>query len=159
MRILGIDPGYDRIGIAVVEKQNQHEAVLFSDCFLASAKLEFGERLLSVGDQVEKIIKKWKPEVLAIEKLFFTNNQKTAIKVAEVRGIIIYLAQKHSLEVREYTPQEIKMSVSGYGNADKKQVADMVCRLVKLDKKPKYDDECDAIAAGLTCLARGRFAA
>ena len=156
-RILGIDPGYDRVGVAVLEKQSRQEVVLFSDCLLAGAKLEFAERLVTIGNQVEKIIKKWQPDILAIEKLFFAANQKTAMRVAETRGMIIYLGQKHSLRVREFTPLQVKMSVSGYGRADKKQVTEMVCRLTKMEKKPRYDDEYDAVAVALTCLAHGRF--
>lgn len=156
-RILGIDPGYDRVGVAVLEKQNGKEVVLFSDCLQTSVKLEFAERLFLVGTELEKIIKKWKPATLAVENLFFTANQKTAMRVAETRGMIIYLGQKNSLEVKEFTPLEVKMSVSGYGKADKKQVTEMVCLLTKMNKKVKYDDEYDAIAVALTCLAHSRF--
>ncbi len=157
MRILGIDPGYDRVGVAILEKQDGREVVLFSDCLKTSAQADFGSRLLLIGGELEKIIKKWQPKILAVEKLFFTANQKTAMRVAETRGMIIYLGQKHGLDLKEFTPLEVKMSVSGYGRADKKQVIEMVCHLTKMNKNLKYDDEYDAVAVALTCSAHSRY--
>lgn len=157
MKILGIDPGYGRVGVAILDKQDLCETVLFSACLQTSAKLDFAERLGQIGGELEKIIKKWKPQTLAVENLFFTANQKTAMRVAETRGMIIYLGQKHRLLIKEFTPLQVKMSVSGYGKADKKQVIEMVCLLTKMEKRPKYDDEYDAIAVALTGLAHSRF--
>ena len=101
MIILGIDPGYERLGIAVLEKKNGKENLLFSACLKTSAKIPFNERLFLLGKELEKIIKKWKPDIVATEKLFFTTNQKTAMHVSEIRGLIIYLAMLHNAEVRE----------------------------------------------------------
>ncbi|MFZ2038908.1 MAG: crossover junction endodeoxyribonuclease RuvC [Minisyncoccia bacterium] len=153
MIILGIDPGYERLGIAIIEKTDNKEALVYSDTFKTSAKETHSERLNQIGAEVQKIIKKFKPEVLAIETLFFETNAKTAMKVAEARGVLIYEAKKNNLLVREFTPMEIKVAVTGYGKSDKKQMAYMIDKLIKIDKKIKHDDEYDAIAAGLTAFA------
>ncbi|MBU0998814.1 crossover junction endodeoxyribonuclease RuvC [Patescibacteria group bacterium] len=154
MRILGIDPGYERLGIAVLEK-NKHskECVLFSECFKTSAKLEFNERLFLIGEEVKEIIKKLKPEVLSIETLFLNTNHKTVMQVAEARGVIIYEATRAGLEVFEASPPQIKIATTGYGRANKEQVIKMVKILVKVDKNKKSDDELDAIAIALTAFA------
>lgn len=153
-RVIGIDPGYDRLGVAVVEKNSGQEQVLFSTCLTSDKKAALPERYLSLGQALEKIIKREKPDTLAIEKLFFTTNQKTASQVSEIRGLIIYLAASAGLDVVEYTPLQVKSTITGYGKADKSQVIDMVKRLVKLDGTKKLDDEYDAIAVALTALAR-----
>jgi crossover junction endodeoxyribonuclease RuvC len=150
---MGIDPGYERLGIALVGKTTGKEVLVYSECFQTSAKEKHPERLRQLGSEIESTINKFKPGVLAIETLFFQNNQKTAMKVAEVRGLIIYIAKKLGLEVREFTPMEIKVAVTGYGKSDKKQVILMVEKLVKIDKKIKHDDEYDAIASPLTAFA------
>ena len=153
MIILGIDPGYERLGIAIIEKINNKEILIYSNTFKTSAKEVHSERLNQIGVEVGKVIKKFKPAVLAIETLFFETNAKTAMKVAEARGVLIYEAKKNNLLVREFTPMEIKVAVTGYGKSDKKQMAYMIDRLIKIDKKIKHDDEYDAIAAGLTAFA------
>src|SRR3989338_1455864 len=124
MRILGIDPGFERLGIAVLEKNkgDKRESVIFSECFKTSAKLEFPQRLKLLGEETEKIIKKFKPEILAIETLFMTNNQKTVMHVSEVRGAIIYESIKAGLKIFEATPPQIKIATTGYGKADKSQI-------------------------------------
>ncbi len=157
MRVLGIDPGYDRMGVAIIEKQNGQEVVLFSGCLSTNPKDDFCDRLLSLGLDLEKIIKDWKPDALSTEKLFITTNQKTATNVAEVRGMVGYIARKAGLTVTEYTPLQIKMAVSGYGKATKAQVTDMVKKLVKLDKKNRLDDEYDAMGIALTHLACAKY--
>ena len=154
MRIIGIDPGYEKIGIAVLEKEdNQKEVLVYSDCFKTSRELLFTERLKLISKEVEKIIKKFKPEGLAIENLFFKNNQKTGMRVAEVRGAVINIALSKNLFVREFTPIQIKVGVTGYGRSDKKQVISMVKNLIKIDSNKKEDDEFDAIAVALTSIA------
>ena len=95
MRILAIDPGFERVGIAIIEKGEINEHLLvFSECFKTSPKIQFSQRLVLIGDKLEKIIEKYKPAILAIEKLYFTTNQKTAMGVSEARGVMIYCAQK-----------------------------------------------------------------
>lgn len=158
MKILAIDPGFERVGVAVIERDSKQKDILvYSDCFKTSAKIPFHKRLTGIGEEVERLIKKYKPEALAIEKLYFTNNQKTVMGVSEARGVIIYCASHNNLEIFEYTPPQIKIAVTGYGRADKKMVINMVFKLIKIEKPTSSDDELDAIAIGITCLARERF--
>ena len=160
MRILGIDPGYERLGIAVLEKTpkvSPREQVIFSECFKTSAKLEFNERLFLNGEEVKKIIKKYKPEVLAIETLFLNTNHKTVMKVAEVRGVVIYEATCAGLKVFEASPPQIKIATTGYGKANKEQIMKMVKILVDIDNSKTSDDELDAIAIALTASAHMRL--
>lgn len=156
MRVLAIDPGYDRIGVAIMEKKDNKEILLFSECVLTDKKTELVDRLFELGQKVETIIKTHQPTALGIETLFFNNNQKTGIGVAQARGIIIYLAQKANCTIYEFGPQEVKVAVTGYGKSDKKAVIDMVKRLVANVPERAHDDEYDAIAIGITCLAHYR---
>lgn len=154
MRILSIDPGFERIGIAIIEKTFlQKDRLVYSECFKTSAKIPFCERLEKIGTEVEKVIKKYKPSALAIEKLYFTTNQKTVMGVSEARGVIVYVSAKNGLPVYEYTPPQIKVAVTGYGKASKAMVMSMVPKLIDIDENINSDDELDAIAIGLTCLA------
>ena len=155
MKILGIDPGYDRLGIAVIEKSAKtKEAVLFSDCLQTSSKNDIYKRFKEIGAKIESVLDEYQPDVLAIETLFITKNQKTAMRVSEVRGIIIYAAAKRDIPVHEYSPMQVKTSVTGDGTSDKERMIKMVGLLVKLPKKKIIDDEYDAIAVALTCSAR-----
>jgi crossover junction endodeoxyribonuclease RuvC len=164
MRVLGIDPGFERLGIAILEKDKgggvasakSKERVIFSNCFKTSAKLEFAQRLQLIGQEVQKIIKEYKPEALAIETLFLNTNQKTVMRVAEARGVVIYEAKMANLEIFEATPLQIKVAVTGYGRSDKTQINKMVKILVDLGEDKKQDDELDAIAIALTALAHIR---
>ena len=159
MKIISIDPGYEKIGIAILEKEKsgKKESLIFSECFKTKSSLPEYERLKLIGERVEEIIEKYKPEVLAIEKLFFNNNQKTAMLVAEARGVIIYQASVKNIEIAEYTPLQIKIAITGYGRGDKKQVIFMVEKLIEVKKEIKEDDEYDAIAVGLTYFACNKF--
>lgn len=158
MRIISIDPGYERLGIAIIEKNlKEKEVLLYSDCFKTSSKLPHEKRLGLIGLEIKKIIEEFKPEALALESLFFSSNQKTAITVAEARGVILYEASVHNLPVYEYGPGQIKVAVTGYGKSDKNQIISMIPRLIKINKEIKHDDEYDAIAVGLTCFAIERF--
>lgn len=159
MRVLGIDPGYERIGVAIVEKGGNanKESVVFSDCIVTSRDLEHGQRLEEISSAVSRLIEIYKPEALSVESLFFNTNQKTALKVSEARGAILAAASKLGLPISEYTPLEIKIAITGYGRADKKQISDMVKRITAMEKLAKFDDEYDAIAVALTHLATKRF--
>jgi crossover junction endodeoxyribonuclease RuvC len=158
MKILAIDPGFERVGIAVIDHSpGQKDVLLYSTCFKTKASLPFHERLALIGAKMEEIIKIYKPKALAIEKLYFTTNQKTVMGVAEARGVIIYSASRNGLAIYEYTPPQIKVAVTGYGKADKNMVISMVPKLITMEKKSTSDDELDAIAIGLTCLACERF--
>jgi crossover junction endodeoxyribonuclease RuvC len=159
MRILGIDPGYERLGIAILEKDKKgdKECVLFSECFKTSAKLEFSERLNLIGEEVRKIIKKYKPEILSIETLFLNTNHKTVMHVAEARGVVIYEAARAGLKIFEASPPQIKIATTGYGRASKEEIIKMVKMLVEIDDSKTSDDELDAIAIALTAFAHMRF--
>lgn len=152
-RVLAFDPGYERLGVAVIEKQKGKEVLLFSDCVRTSAKFEFAGRLNILGAAAEALIKKWKPDVVALELLYFEKNAKTAMQVAEVRGMLTYVAAKNNLVVKHYTPSEVKIAVTGYGKGTKSAVALMVPKLLTLPPRKRLDDELDAIAVGITCLA------
>lgn len=152
-RILGIDPGYGRVGIAVVEKTNQKESLLHSECFETDPKLPHPDRLALIVKKINDLIKKFSPGKMAIESLLWSKNVKTAMGVAEARGAILAEVAKHKIAIFEYNPNSIKLAVTGYGKADKKQVETMLCRLLGIKKNIKYDDEYDAIAVALTCAS------
>lgn len=156
MRVLAFDPGFGRLGAAVLEKQNGKEILLYSDCVRTSAKTVFSERLKKLGEEVEKLIKKWQPDTVALESVFFENNAKTAMDVSRVAGMLVYLAARRGLPVFEYTPLQVKVAIAGHGRATKQAVATMLPRLIRLPDKKRLDDEVDAIAVGLTCLCSVR---
>ena len=153
--ILAVDPGFDRVGLAVMKLERDKPKLLFSECFKTDSKEARPERLFSIGRRVKEVIKKWRPGALAVETLFFNTNTTSAIGVAEARGIIIYEARSAGMEIFEYGPQTIKMAVTGYGKADKIQMANMVKKLINLPERSskRLDDEVDAIALGITHLA------
>ncbi len=158
MIIIGIDPGYDRLGIAIVEKlHSQKENLVYSECFSTDPKEEIYDRFLKIGLRVREMIKIYKPEALAIETLFITKNQKTAMRVSEARGIITYEALLAKIPVFEYTPLQIKMAITGDGKSDKSQIMKMLPMLIKIptknDRNKMIDDEYDAIAIALSHLA------
>jgi crossover junction endodeoxyribonuclease RuvC len=156
MKVLGIDPGYGRCGMAVVERENGKDKLVVSECVETKADDEFTARLSEIVRECARLIKKYEPAALAIEKLFFSANQKTAMRVAEARGAIISCATEHGVQVFEYTPSQIKSAVGSSGRADKKQIASMLRFLIKIDKPIKHDDEYDAIAIALAHLAYTR---
>ena len=164
MKIISIDPGYERMGVAIIERDESNspsrvrfgearETLVFSECFKTSPKIPHEERLKLIGQEIEYLIKKYKPEAMAIETLFFKNNQKTAMRVSEARGVMLYVASVAGLKVVEFSPMSIKIAVTGYGSSEKSQVTYMVKKLIKIDTEIRYDDEYDAIAVGLTFFA------
>ena len=156
MKVLAIDPGYGRCGMAVVEKANGKERLLYSICVETSAKTAFGERLARVAGECTRLIKKHEPDAIALEKLYFAKNQKTAMRVAEVRGALIGTAARFGIRVFEYTPSQVKSAVAGWGGADKRAVASMLHALITIEEEIALDDEYDAIAIGVTHLAHFR---
>jgi crossover junction endodeoxyribonuclease RuvC len=156
MRILAIDPGYDRLGTAVIEGNPSRPELVWSDCILP-AKGAGSERLADVSRAITTAIKKYAPDALAIETLFFNVNKKTALGVAEARGAILAAAGLASLPVIECSPQQVKLAVTGYGSADKKSIAMMIPKLIALSKKKRLDDELDAIAVGIAGLSLGAY--
>lgn len=158
VRIIGIDPGFDRLGICILDKYPNKEELIHSQCITTSKKEHFEVRLAEIGEELTKILKKYKPEELAIETIFFTTNQKTIITVAEVRGICIYLCHINDVTIHEYSPPQIKLAVTGYGKATKEDIALMVPKI--LNKKlviGTLDDEIDAIAIALTHSAHRKM--
>ncbi len=152
--ILGIDPGYDRCGIAVVRHVvGARETLIHSSCTPTKRNAPFEDRLLEVGRSIASCIETYKPAVCAIENVYFTTNQKTAMRVAEVRGACLYIARSHGLAIHEFTPNEVKVAIAGDGRADKKQVIHMVNKLLRIERAIIYDDEYDAIAVALTAAA------
>ena len=153
MRVLGIDPGYAIVGWGVVEYAGNRFAPVDFGAVCTDAGVPFERRLDEVYTSIKEVIECTKPEVLAIEKLFYQHNQTTVIGVAEARGVILLAASLRDLPIYEYTPMQVKQAVAGYGLADKKQVMDMTKRLLKLKAVPKPDDAADALAIAI-CHAR-----
>lgn len=153
-RVLAIDPGYDRLGIAVVEGDPSRPTLLMSDCVLPP-KGTPAERLACIWRAVEEAIETYAPDALGIETLFFSINKKTALGVAEARGVVLGVAGVASLPVIECSPQQVKLAVTGHGGANKTAIGRMIPRLLVLPKKKFLDDELDAIAVGITALAAG----
>ncbi len=152
MRILAIDPGYDHLGIAVVEGDPSKPTLIWSTCVIPK-KGKHEMRLACVSIATEEAITKYTPDALAIETLFFSVNKKTALGVAEARGAILSMAGRATLPVIECSPQQVKLAVTGHGRADKASIIRMVPRLITLPpKKSRLDDEYDAIALGISAL-------
>ncbi len=150
---IAIDPGYDRVGIAVFE----NDSLIFSECF-TPPKGEFSERLAAIYEHLKKRTAEFAPSSLALETLFFSKNQKTVMRVSEARGMILLFGARHNLRIAEYSPQQVKIAVTGSGNADKKAVTRMVERLVVLPSGKRLDDEYDAIALGIAHTAHEKSA-
>lgn len=157
MKVLGIDPGYDRLGIAVLSGDASRPTHEHSECFTPDTK-DFLERLHLCGERVAKIIAEHAPDALAIETLYFAANKTTALHVAEIRGAILYEATRANIPVVEYAPSSVKLAVTGHGASDKRGVEDMVKRLVTLPRREMIDDEYDAIAVAITHLSHARVA-
>lgn len=156
MRVLAVDPGYDRLGVAVMEKENSQEKLLFSTCIQTDKRSTLPERIGELGAKLDGLMEEHRPNQVAIETLFFNKNQKTAIAVAEARGVVIYLARKHGAEVKEFGPAEVKVATTGHGQSDKRAVFDMLQRLIPDIPTKALDDEYDAIAVAVTALAHHR---
>lgn len=158
-RIIGIDPGYDRCGVAIIKGTVQKPELVFSCCIETDRKKTFPERVEFIFNCLMEIIKEHKPTEGAMEEIYFKSNQKTGIQVAEARGICLLALQLHKLKTGEYTPLQIKTYLTSYGGADKKQVHFIVEKILEKGNKniPKllskrHDDEVDAIAIALTHL-------
>lgn len=155
MRVLALDPGYDRLGIAVLEGDPSRPTHIWSDCVTPPPGTP-EQRLAVVFASVASAIETYTPDVVALETLFFSTNKKTAIGVAQARGAILAAAGAANLPVSEHAPQQVKLAVTGYGNADKKAVEAMIPRLLSLPEKRRLDDEMDAIAVGICALSTHR---
>lgn len=152
MRVLGIDPGFGRLGVAVIESNKNVVSALMHNCIETSSKLSFLERLLILRAEVARIIETYKPDRVGLEKLFFFKNQKTAMDVAHARGMLLALVGLKKISLKEFTPLQVKQTLVGYGRADKKQIQKMVQMIFKLKKAPKLDDAADALAIAWCAL-------
>lgn len=149
MVILGIDPGLAIVGWGVVEYKNAKFKTLGYGAITTPKEMNTQQRLKKIYDDLAQIIKKYRPEHVAIEELFFNTNTTTGIRVSEARGVILLICEQARMEIFEYTPLQVKQAVVGYGRADKKQVITMVTMLLGLSEPPKPDDTADALAIAI----------
>jgi crossover junction endodeoxyribonuclease RuvC len=157
MKILGVDPGTGRMGWSIVAKENGVESLIDCGCFETTPKTELPSRLMAIYKFLIDLIKKHNPDEFASENLFFAKNAKTALDVGAARGVILLAAQISGLPIYQYTPLQVKSSLTGYGAADKKQVQFMVTRILHLKEIPKPDDAADAVAVALTHLYTHKY--
>lgn len=153
--VFGIDPGYAIVGWGALSfKSNMYKPIGFGSVE-TQAQTDFNQRLEIIYDEIYSILNRCRPDALAIERLYFQNNQKTAIKVAQARGVTLLAAQKLKIPIFEYTPLQVKTAVTGYGKAKKPQVMEMTRRLLNLTEVPKPDDTADALAIAI-CHAQAQ---
>lgn len=150
MRILGIDPGIGRTGWGIIEYQMSNIKCQMFGCIETKVNSETPGRLFAIYDEITNIIKEYKPEVMAIEELFFNKNVKTALTVGQARGVIMLAAVQNNMPIAIYTPSQVKAALTGYGKAEKSQVGKMVKVLLHLKDVPKPDDTADALAIAIT---------
>lgn len=153
MVILGIDPGIATVGFGVIDSQGSTQKLVRYGAVTTPAGMRLALRLQQIHNDILALIDMFKPDAIAIEELFFNTNLKTGISVAHGRGVIVLAGEERGVPMYEYTPLQVKQAVAGYGRAEKKQVMDMVKRLLHLDKTPKPDDAADALAIAI-CHAR-----
>ena len=149
MIILGIDPGYGLVGYGILEKNGGDIRAVDFGCISTPKDKKLSERLEIISQCIHILIDKYKPDEMAIEKLFFNKNITTGIPVAQARGVIVLAAQERGIPIYQYTPQNIKMAITGMGNADKKQMQFMVKTILGLKEAPKPDDAADALAVAI----------
>ena len=149
IRILGVDPGYAIVGFGILDYDGMRFRPVEYGAVLTEAGTAFPDRLKAIYEDIEFIFDKFRPDCMAIERLYFTTNQKTAIDVAQARGVTVLSAAQRSIPVSEYTPLQVKQSVTGYGKAEKKQVMEMTRQLLGLAQIPKPDDAADALAIAI----------
>ncbi len=153
MRILGLDPGIATVGFGIVDTEKNRQRLVSCGVITTPAHTPLTQRLDQIYTDLEELIRTYRPEAMAVEELFFNTNITTGISVAQGRGVIILCAFRAGLKIYEYTPLQVKQAVVGYGRAEKKQVMDMVRRILNLPAPPKPDDAADAVALAL-CHAR-----
>lgn len=150
MKIIGIDPGTGILGFGVIDVEKGVPSLVDAGVIRTPAHQPLAERLLTIHDELEEIIKMNKPQVMVVEQLFFARNVTTAISVSHARGVVLLLGERHKLQIIEKTPLQIKQQITGYGNASKSQIQEMVRVQLRLKQAPKPDDCADALAAALT---------
>lgn len=149
MLILGIDPGSTRVGYGLIEK-NKNDLTLIKSGLLKIKSRDKAQRLLEIEKDFSALIIKTKPDLIVLEKLFFMKNMKTALEVAQSRGVLTLLTVKYKIPLLEFSPSEIKIGITGYGRADKKAIAKMAAKILKVPEFKVVDDITDAIAAAIT---------
>ena len=157
MRILGIDPGFAITGYSIIAYIGNKFYLRTSGAILTEAKTSFPLRLEKINKELAEIIENYNPDAMSIEELFFNNNAKTAINVAQARGVILVTARMHNLDIFEYTPLQVKQAVTGYGRADKIQVQRMVKMILNEEKLPKLDDVTDSMAMAICHAHSAKF--
>lgn len=153
MIVLGIDPGFAIVGFGILQVEKGRQQLIRCGAITTPAGVPLPARLLQISNDMKELLETFKPDVMAIEGLFFNNNVTTGIGVAQARGVLLLEAERFGAEIFEYTPSQVKSAVVGYGKAEKRQVMDMTKRLLNLKTDPKPDDAADAIAVAL-CHAR-----
>jgi len=157
MKILGIDPGIGRTGYALLEQAGNDISLKQVGCITTTiGDIEY-KRLLEIKQDLDQLIRKFKPDAVCVESLFFAANAKTAMSVGQARGVIMVTAAEHKLKIIEITPLQVKISATGYGKADKRQVHTMMMKVLKLKKIPKPDDAADAVAIAWAGISRMKY--
>ena len=152
MRVLGIDPGVAITGWSVVDFDGRSVSVLVDYGVIETSKdLEANKRLFEIYSDLSQILEEFNPEIAGVESLLFCNNAKTVMSVGEARGVVLLVLEKYTIEAYNFTPLQVKSSISGYGKAEKKQVQENVKRICGLEEIPKPDDAADAIAVAICC--------
>jgi crossover junction endodeoxyribonuclease RuvC len=150
MRVIGIDPGTAIVGYGIVDFDGKNYTVIGYGCIYTNKEHSMEDRLVTIYDELDLVIKKYQPDSMAVEELFFFKNNKTVISVGQARGVLLLCGKKNNLSIAGYTPLQVKMGVTGYGRADKIQVQKMVTTILKLEKIPEPDDAADGIAIAVT---------
>ena len=153
MIILGIDPGTARTGFGIIKKTKDKNKLktIYYGCITTDSTLSDGKRLKIINDELNKLIKKYQPDILTVENVYFFKNLKTAMPVSQAKGVILLTAAKKKIPVYEFTPLQVKMTIVGYGRADKKQIQKIVKVLLNLKEVPRPDDAADALAIAICC--------
>jgi crossover junction endodeoxyribonuclease RuvC len=149
MIVIGIDPGLARVGYGVIEVRNRQPEAVCYGCIETDKALPAPSRLLQVYTELESLYARYPPSHVAVEKLFFSKNITSAMSVSEARGVILLLAEQRQVPVTEYTPNQVKQAITGSGRADKRQMQEMITRLLRLKEIPKPDDAADALSIAL----------
>lgn len=157
MKILGIDPGIGRTGYAILEQNGKDISLVECGCITTKVGTAEADRLLEIQTDLKNLIKKFKPDAVCIESLFFATNAKTAMSVGQARGVVMVTAAEEKLKIIELTPLQVKIAATGYGKADKSQVQRMIVTLLKLKKVPKPDDAADACAIAWAGISRMKY--
>jgi len=154
MKVLGIDPGTATTGYGVIENKKGTISLIEYGCITTSPHLQLAERLAEIHQDLTRLIQRYRPRLLAVESVFFYKNIKTAIAVAQARGIVLLCANQSKVKLVEFTPLEVKRALTNYGRADKRQIQSMVARLLELETIPKPDDAADALAIAICAAYR-----